>query len=98
MLNKFTLSVILIALTAFFACKDKITGPPLPNKAPTTKIFLDTVVAKQQSQIRLYWSGDDPDGTVIGFYFSWDGIHWTFTTKNDSLFALQIGISDTVRL
>ena len=96
MLNKFTLSVILIALTAFFACKDKITSPPLPNKAPTTKIFLDTVVAKQQSQIRLYWSGDDPDGTVIGFYFSWDGIQWTFTTKNDSLFALQIGVSDTV--
>lgn len=96
MLNKFTFLLLLIALTAFYACKDKITGPPLPNKAPTTKIFLDTVVSKQQSRIELFWSGDDPDGQVIGFYFSWDGVHWTFTTHNDSLFSLKIGAVDTI--
>jgi hypothetical protein len=98
MLNKFSLFLLLVGLTAFYACKDKLVDNPLSNKPPTTKIFLnpDSVLSKQQSNIHLYWSGDDPDGTVIGFYFSWNGINWTFTTKNDSLFSLQIGAVDTI--
>jgi hypothetical protein len=44
----------------------------------------------------LYWSGDAPDGQLIGFYISWDGVKWTFTTKNDSLFSLQIGAVDSI--
>jgi len=98
MLNKFTVFLLLVGLTAFYACKDKVVDNPLANKPPTTKIFLnpDSSVSLQQSKIHLYWSGDDPDGTVIGFYFSWDGTHWTFTTKNDSLFSLKIGAVDTI--
>jgi|CZKP01.1.fsa_nt_gi hypothetical protein len=98
MLNKFTLFLLLVGLTTFYACKDKIVDNPLANKPPTTKIFLspDSTMSKQQSNIHLYWTGDDPDGTVMGFYFSWDGVHWTFTTKNDSLFSLQIGAVDTI--
>ncbi|MDR3668629.1 MAG: hypothetical protein P4L35_17450 [Ignavibacteriaceae bacterium] len=98
MLNKFTLFLLLAGLTAFYACKDKLVDNPNPNQPPTTKIFLnpDSTISLQQSNIHLYWSGDDPDGTVMGFYFSWDGIHWSFTTKNDSLFSLQIGAVDTI--
>src|ERR1017187_10241561 len=98
MFNKFTLFLLLVGLTTFYACKDKIVDNPLANKPPTTKIFLspDSTMSKQQSNIHLYWTGDDPDGTVMGFYFSWDGVHWTFTTKNDSLFSLQIGAVDTI--
>lgn len=92
MLNKFTLFLLLAGLTAFYACKDKLVDNPSANKPPTTKIFLDTVTTQQQSQLHLYWSGDDPDGTIMGFYFKWDtDTSWTFTTKNDSLFSLQIG-------
>ena len=83
MLNKFTIILFLVGLTAFYACKDKLVDNPLANKPPTTKIFLDTVTTPQQSRIHLYWTGDDPDGTVMGFYFSRDGVNWTFTTKKD---------------
>ena len=96
MLNKFTIVLLLVGLTAFYACKDKLVDNPLANKPPTTKIFLDTATTAQQSRIHLYWTGDDPDGTVMGFYFSWDGVNWTFTTKNDSLFSLQIGAVDSI--
>ena len=98
MLNKFTLFLLLAGLTAFYACKDKLVDNPLANQPPTSKIFLspDSTISLQQSKIHLYWSGDDPDGTVMGFYFSWDGVRWTFTTKSDSLFSLQIGAVDTI--
>lgn len=91
MLNKFTLSLLLLVLTAFYACKETASGPTSPNKAPTTKVFLnpDSTVSQQQSRIQLYWSGDDPDGIIAGFYFSWDSTNWTFTAKNDSLFSLR---------
>jgi len=93
MLNKFTVFLLLAGLTAFYACKDKVVDNPLANQPPTTKVFLhpDSIVSQQQSQIHLYWSGDAPAGQIIGYYFSWDGVHWTFTSKNDSLFSLQIG-------
>lgn len=98
MLNKFILFLLLAGLTAFYACKDKLVDNPLGNQPPTTKIFLspDSTITKQQSNIHLYWTGDDPDGNVMGFYFSWDGVNWAFTTKNDSLFSLQIGAVDTI--
>jgi hypothetical protein len=96
MLNKFTVILLLVGLTFFYACKDKLVDNPLSNQPPTTKIFLDSTTTQQQSNIHLYWSGDDPDGNIVGFYFSWDGTHWFFTTKNDSLFSLQIGAVDTI--
>jgi hypothetical protein len=95
MLNKLTLFLLLAGLTAFYACKDKLVDNPIKNQPPTTKIFLDTVTTLQQSRIQLYWTGDSPNGTVLGFYFSWDGgTTWSFTAKNDSLFSLQIGAAD----
>jgi hypothetical protein len=95
MLNKFTVLLLVAGLTAFYACKDKLVDNPLKSQPPTTKIFLDTVPLPQQSRIHLYWSGDSPNGTVLGFYFSWDGgATWAFTLKNDSLFSLQIGAAD----
>ena len=98
MINKIALlvfSVILVFLA--ISCRDSITDNPLGNKAPTTKIFLDSAyaVSKQKSKIDIHWIGDDPDGLVIGYYLSWDGTNWTFTTKNDSVFALRIGANDS---
>lgn len=92
---KSTLGLMLSFL--FVTCYEEMPNNPIGNKPPTTKIFLvpDTSISKQPSKIRLHWTGDDPDGFVIGFYFSFDGVKWTFTNKNDSLFALQIGAIDT---
>merc|ERR1711879_680071 len=65
--------------------------------APETSlsVFAEGDIAQQQSRLKVHWWGDDPDGLIVGYYFSWDGSNWSFTTSNDSLFALQIGASDT---
>ncbi len=81
-----------------YSCYDTLTESPVENQPPKTFLYLmpDSTISQQQSKIRVHWWGDDPDGLVIGYFFSWDGVNWTFTTKNDSTFALQIGDSDTI--
>lgn len=43
----------------------------------------------------LYWRGEDPDGTVVGFRFAVDDTNdpsaWTYTTRTDSIFKFQAG-------
>jgi len=98
MIKNISVSLIFVGLFFFYACNEKLVDNPVANKAPLTKVFLnpDSTVSQQQSTIKLYWSGDDPDGFIVGYYLSWDGINWSFTVKNDSLFALQIGAVDTI--
>ena len=80
-----------------FTCTKDIVDNPIGNKPPHTGIFLypDSSISSQPSKINVHWWGDDPDGFVIGYYFSWDGKNWSFTQSNDSLFALQVGVADT---
>ncbi len=89
----FTLPVVF----GLYSCKESLTGVRVENLPPDTHLFLypDSTVAQQPSRITVNWWGDDPDGLVIGYYFTWDDRTWTFTTKNDSAFALQIGAADT---
>lgn len=86
---------LLLALF-IMACNEKITDNLLKNEAPHTFMSLmpDGEISKQPSKLKVSWWGDDPDGLVVGYYFTWDEVHWTFTTKNDSVFALRIGASD----
>ena len=100
MIHKFTSSLLIVGLFFIYACNEKLVDNPVANKAPITKVFLnpDSTVTQQQSTIKLYWSGDDPDGFIVGYYLSWDGINWSFTAENDSLFELQIGAVDTTFL
>jgi hypothetical protein len=91
-----SLEVLLIAFIVS-SCNNEMPSNPIANKPPTTKLFLpDSSISQQPSRIKLHWTGDDPDGIIIGFYFSFDGVNWTFTTQNDSLFELKIGAVDTV--
>lgn len=88
---------LLFVSLAVISCNEKIADNPIGNNPPETKLFLypDSTISQQQSKLNVAWWGDDPDGLVVGFYFSWDGVDWSFTTKNDSTFALKIGASDT---
>ncbi len=102
MLNKTNNISYLIAAALFsaliiFACSETLTDNKIANEPPDTKLFIfpDSSISKQQSRLRIHWWGDDPDGLVIGYYYSWDGINWSFTDKNEILFTLQIGASDT---
>ena len=96
MIHKSTFFLLLGSLILFNSCKDSVVDKPLGNKAPSTKVFLtpDSTVSKQQSKLHMHWTGDDPDGMVIGYYFTWNDTNWTFTTANDSLFTLKIGATD----
>jgi hypothetical protein len=94
-----TLKILAVAAFALLlsSCFKDMVNNPVGNQAPHTGVFLypDSSISRQPSKIDMHWWGDDPDGFVIGYYFSWDGKQWTFTSANDSLFALQIGIVDT---
>lgn len=65
------------------------------NQLPDTKVFLDTIRVAQSSQVFVSWQGDDPDGYVAGYLFSWNNKEWYFTRKNDSVFALRVESKDT---
>lgn len=95
--RKFIFINVLLSVILTLSCYDKLTDNPVGNIPPNTYSFLypDSTISSQPSRLKVHWSGDDPDGFVVGFYFSWDNVNWTFTLKNDSLFALQIGAVDT---
>ncbi|OGU76677.1 MAG: hypothetical protein A2V93_01475 [Ignavibacteria bacterium RBG_16_34_14] len=91
--------LFLLLSIIFFSCYEELVDNPSSNKAPNTFLFLypDSTISQQPSRLRVSWWGDDPDGTVLGFYFKWEGIDskWTFTLNNDSTFSLPIGSADT---
>lgn len=91
--------VLLILLLS--NCSESITDEPLENQPPNTFLFIQAdesaQLNQQKSRLQVHWWGDDPDGLIEGFYFKWEGLYdnWSFTKKNDSVFALPIGTVDT---
>jgi hypothetical protein len=91
---------ILPFILFFFGCK---TGSELGNIAPQTKIFLDKIELTGQdrlnSVVTMHWAGEDPDGYVKGYEFSFDNKNWIYTTRQDSTFRFSIsGGSDTMNV
>lgn len=65
--------------------------------APGSAVARDTTVASYR--IHLYWRGEDPDGYVVGFLWSFDDSsigHFRYTTKTDSIFEVAVNDSDAV--
>lgn len=85
------------ALMIMAGCRSGFDGDPTANQAPETFMMVDTIqrtgVDRFSSQVKIYWWGTDPDGYLKGFEISTDGVHWNFTTKQDSLikFTLPTG-------
>ena len=90
----FYLVFSLCILFILSSCDDSIVTPD-GNIQPDTKIYLDTILNQQNSRVNVSWSGDDPDGLVIGYAISWNERDWYFTRNNDSTFSLQVESSDT---
>ncbi len=97
--------IIILLISIFISifiisCADDPVSNKAGNQAPKTGLFLypDSNVIKQPSRLQVHWWGDDPDGTIAGFYIKWDGIDdlWNFTISNDSVFSLPIGSADTI--
>ncbi len=75
------------------ACQTGITGELRPNLPPETHTVADTIKRSGEqrlnSEVHIRWWGDDPDGFVTGYEFSFDGSRWTRTASNDSVFLLS---------
>jgi len=67
------------------------------NLPPQTFTIADTIIRigndRLNSQVTVQWWGDDADGYIIGFEFTFDSVltsatEWHFTIKQDSIFLL----------
>jgi len=86
-----------VAILAVAGCSEHLPNQPVPNQPPETFLALrpDSILRRTPSQQNIHWWGVDPDGFVKGYFFSFDSLRWTFTTRNDSLFALKLNTTDT---
>ena len=74
------------------------------NRPPQTFLVgapVDTTAADvgYNYRIHLYWRGEDPDGYVVGFFWSWDDSSigaFHYTTRTDSVFELAVNDSETI--
>ena len=78
-------------------CVKRFTNEPLPDQPPKTFLTLvpDSSLRATQSEQHIHWWGVDPDGFVVGYYFSFDSLSWTYTTATDSVFSLHLNRADT---
>ena len=89
----------LLVLSFMFGCSEHITDNPAVSTQPNTYLWLfpDSTVGVGVSRQRLHWWGDDRDGVVIGFLFSFkvvtenvtslpvpDTLRYVYTLRNDS--------------
>lgn len=103
-------SLFLIFLVT--GCSENFTDNPHPNQPPETfiSIFTDRELNPTVSRKTFNWWGDDPDGMVVGFIYTfkenaknvetWDNNapnpDWTFTTETQKTFNLRLSGTDTV--
>ena len=86
------LILILFGSSLLVTACDK--GEPFENLPPETSLFLQDINLNGQNRlnsvVRIYWSGEDQDGYVIGYEISTDGQNWGFTSETDSTFFFSI--------
>jgi len=101
----------LAALLLLNQCSENFSDNPKANRPPETflSIFSDNQLSPAISRQTFHWWGDDPDGMVQGFIYtfnpnatnvtSWDenstDPDWTFTTETQETFTLSLGGTDT---
>jgi hypothetical protein len=96
-LKKFYHLFLLIGIAFIYSSCTELPTGVVTNKPPDTflSLFPDSTISPQKTKIKITWWGDDPDGFVVGYRFSFDSINWTYTTQNDSTFQLSINGNDS---
>ncbi len=91
------LTYCLLVLLAMAGCSKRFTNEPLANQPPKTYLALvpDSALRRSVSQQHIHWWGVDPDGFVVGYYFSLDNARWTYTTRTESVFTFRLNTTDT---
>jgi hypothetical protein len=95
--------IYLFLLFGLFACQDSIQGEKIVNKKPETTLPTDTIIRfggdRYNTNVFLQWNGDDADGIVVGYEFTFDSLLndqtiWNYTTRTDSVFPMQIPLGN----
>lgn len=89
------ITVATVGILLISGCAEGVTGNVRDNLPPKTRVWVDTLGVTQTSRVHMYWSGDDPDGFVKGFFVTVDTT-WTFTTSQDSVFLIPLGGLDSL--
>ena len=91
---------VIAGIILIYSCTNPVTNP-IADKPPVTHLTLypDSIIAPGSTLKKISWWGDDTDGFVVGYYFSFDTLkpvnQWSFTTKNDSTFMLSMTGTDS---
>ena len=100
MIKKVT--VLLFRLFFLVSCESEISGRLNDNLPPETTIFIqnpDTLNYTTSVQ-NFFWDGRDPDGFVVGFYYSFlenpMESDWIWTEERSLIFPLEITGQDTI--
>jgi hypothetical protein len=95
--------VLLLLIVVMGACQSGLTGDKLPNKLPETYFTTDTIIRfgndRYNTNVLIQWNADDADGVITGYEFTFDSVLseqtiWHYTTKNDSVFPMQIPLGN----
>jgi hypothetical protein len=78
-------------------CIDQPASERIANMPPQTFVWLmpDDTVRTTSSRQHIHWWGDDPDGFVVGYEWSFNRTDWNRTERNDSVFLLSLQQEDT---
>jgi hypothetical protein len=86
-----------LVCSGFYACKTEFDGTLKPNLAPQTYMLTDTIQRagelRYKTQVKVQWWGTDADGYISAYEISLNGTTWFSTTKQDSLFSLNIPVN-----
>ncbi|MCI0493373.1 hypothetical protein L0Z72_00070 [candidate division KSB1 bacterium] len=106
---KIFLLIFVLCEILVLGCGQKITDNPIANQPPETRLtfYPDGSLATTTSRQVLHWWGDDPDGKVVLFLYTWDNNlpvppgyqsseGWTITTANLDTFSLKFTNLDTI--
>ncbi len=103
--------LVFLLLGLAIACSENFSDNPSANQSPKTfvTIFSTNPLNPITSKVTLNWWGDDPDGIIVGFIYTFDqnapnvqtwsnetpDPNWTFTEKTQETFVLTLSGTDT---
>ena len=86
--------VVALLILGFTGCRGGFLGDENENLPPetytVTQLINRTGDDRFVSQIDVQWWGDDPDGVVAGYEYSFDQGVWNFTQRQDSAFLVDL--------